>query len=107
MNPNQRESVWDYPRPPKIEPCKNGVRVEVNGHVIAKSGRAWRLLETSHPPTYYVPREDVRSEFLAESPHRSFCEFKGTALYWDLKVGARISRSAPGATLSQTRRICH
>ena len=94
MNPTQRESVWDYPRPPKIEPCKNNVRVEFNGHIIAKSGRAWRLLETSHPPTYYVPREDVRIEFLAESPHRTFCEFKGRALYWDLKVGDRISRNA-------------
>ena len=51
-----QESVWDYPRPPKVEPCKRRERVEFNGQTIADTSRASRLLETSHPPTYYIPR---------------------------------------------------
>jgi uncharacterized protein (DUF427 family) len=89
-----QESVWDYPRPPRAEPCSNRVRVEFNGETIADTTRAWRLLETSHPPVYYIPREDVRTEFLQASAKRTFCEFKGEAGYWDLQVGARISRDA-------------
>lgn len=89
-----RESVWDYPRPPRIEPCRHPVRVEFNGESIAVSTRAFRLLETSHPPSYYIPPEDVRLEFFKVSSRRSFCEFKGEACYWDLKVGARLSSGA-------------
>ena len=89
-----QESVWDYPRPPRIEPCKQRVRVEFNGQAVADTTRAWRLLETSHPPAYYIPLEDVRGEFLQASDKRTFCEFKGEACYWDLKDGARISRAA-------------
>jgi uncharacterized protein (DUF427 family) len=89
-----QESVWDYPRPPRIELSKHRVRVEFNGQTVADTKRAYRLLETSHPPSFYIPRVDVRSEFLNASPRRSFCEFKGEANYWDLQVGARISRDA-------------
>jgi len=89
-----QESVWDYPRPPRVEPCKHRVRVEFNGEAIADTTRAWRLLETSHPPAYYIPREDVQCEFVQASSRRTFCEFKGEACYWDLKIGTRISRDA-------------
>jgi uncharacterized protein (DUF427 family) len=89
-----QESVWDYPRPPRAEPCMHRVRVEFNEQAIAETTRAWRLLETSHPPAYYIPREDVQGEFLQASNRRTFCEFKGEACYWDLKVGTRISRDA-------------
>lgn len=77
------ESVWDYPRPPRVEACDLRVRVELGDDVIADSVRALRVLETSHPPTIYIPTEDihlVQSEiFLSRS--RSFCEYKGNARY--------------------------
>jgi uncharacterized protein (DUF427 family) len=87
----ERESVWNYPRPPRLEPCAHRVRVEFNGETVADSARAYRVLETSHPPAYYIPREDLKMEFLRANPRRSFCEFKGSASYWDLKVGDRES----------------
>lgn len=57
--PNQ-ESVWDYPRPPRLEPTAKHLKVIFNGLTIAETRRALRLLETSHPPSYYFPPEDVR-----------------------------------------------
>lgn len=81
------ESVWDYPRPPRIEPSTRRVRVEHGGVTIVDTANAVRVLETSHPPVYYVPRQDVRAEALTGSPRRSFCEFKGAASYWHLTVG--------------------
>ncbi len=82
-----RESVWDYPRPPRVEPVTDRIRVVVGGIAIADSTRAMRVLETSHPPTYYVPREDVRSDLLRPSPATSVCEWKGRARYWSLAGG--------------------
>ncbi len=89
-----QESVWDYPRPPRVEPSSKKLRVEFAGEVIAETSRAVRVLETSHPPAYYIPLEDVRSEFLAPSGHRSFCEFKGQASYFDLAAHGRRSSNA-------------
>jgi uncharacterized protein (DUF427 family) len=86
-----RESVWDYPRPPRLEPATRRVRVLFAGQTVADSHRALRLLETSHPPTYYVPPQDVRRELLLATPRTSFCEFKGTARYFSLRVGDRVS----------------
>lgn len=88
------ESVWDYPRPPRLEPCSRNIRVYFAGEQIAESARSLRLLETSHPPAYYVPAQDVRMKFLRASGKRSFCEFKGAASYWDLRVGERVSSAA-------------
>lgn len=104
-----QESVWDYPRPPMVKASKHRVRVEFNGETIADTMSAYRLLETSHPPTYYIPRADVQDKFLKASARRSFCEFKGEACYWDLQAGARISREAawsyasPNQTYSSLR----
>ena len=61
---------------------------------MADTTRAVRILETSHPPVYYIPREDVRSEFLRSSPHRTFCEFKGSANYWSLDANGRVAEDA-------------
>ena len=84
------ESVWDYPRPPAVEPCAARVRVELGGHTLADSTRALRVLETSHPPTIYIPPGDVRHELLAESRSRpTWCEFKGAARYLDAVVDGR------------------
>jgi uncharacterized protein (DUF427 family) len=86
-----------------VEPCKHRLRVEFNGETVADTARAYRLLETSHPPTYYIPQADVRSEFLKPSLSRSFCEFKGEARYWDLQVGSRTSRNAAWSYASPNR----
>jgi len=77
-----QESVWDYPRPPRLEPVKETVKVVLNGQVIAQSQNAMRVLETSHPPVYYIPPEDVVPGALVEAGHSTFCEFKGRAAYY-------------------------
>jgi uncharacterized protein (DUF427 family) len=78
------ESVWDYPRPPRVEPSAARVVVELDGEVLADTRRSLRVLETSHPPVYYIPAADVRTDRLAPSARRStWCEFKGTATYFD------------------------
>jgi uncharacterized protein (DUF427 family) len=92
--PSNQESVWDYPRPPRLEPTTRHIRVVFNGQTIADSQRALRILETSHPPVYYIPLDDVRGEYLLRTPRLSFCEFKGGASYWTLRVGERVSENA-------------
>lgn len=84
-----QESVWDYPRPPRAEPTNKHVRVVFNGEVIAETRRAVRVLETSHPPVYYIPPEDIRMEFFSLTKKHTFCEFKGSADYWMLRLGGR------------------
>jgi uncharacterized protein (DUF427 family) len=89
-----QESVWDYPRPPRVEPTGKRIRVIFNGVVIADTTRAKRVLETSHPPSYYIPPEDIKTEYLTATKQRTFCEFKGAASYWTIKVGDRVSDNA-------------
>lgn len=88
VGPGQ-ESVWDYPRPPRVEASTRRLRVVVAGQLIAESSAGKRLLETSHPPTWYIPPADVRMELLRPGGRRSHCEFKGTAHYYDLVIGER------------------
>ena len=88
-----RESVWDYPRPPRIEPTERRIRVLFEGITIADSTACLRLLETSHPPTYYIPPGDVRVDLLKRTDRRSVCEFKGAATYFSLEVGGRLSEN--------------
>jgi uncharacterized protein (DUF427 family) len=86
-----QESVWSYPRPPSAEVTGRHVVVELGGRVIADSRRAVRVCETSHPPVYYVPREDLVPGVLRRGAGGSFCEFKGLATYWDAEVdGVRV-----------------
>jgi uncharacterized protein (DUF427 family) len=82
------ESVWDYPRPPRVELSSRRVRIVLGGAVIADSSHAHRVLETSHPPVYYVPSEDIAPGALSgpRGP-QTFCEFKGTAAYHDVSGG--------------------
>ncbi len=90
-----QESVWDYPRPPKVEPVGAPVRVEFAGRTIANSERAQRVLETSSPPTIYIPPDDVEDDLLRPSDGRTtYCEWKGTASYLDVVVGDRIAARA-------------
>jgi uncharacterized protein (DUF427 family) len=87
--------VWDYPRPPRLERISRRVVVEFGGVVVADSCRALRMLETSHPPTYYLPPEDVRTDLLVPSGRRgSYCEWKGAARYWHVRVDGREARDA-------------
>lgn len=88
VGPGQ-ESVWDYPRPPSAEVTERHVVVEFAGHVVADTRRAVRVCETSHPPVYYVPREDVAEDVLHRAGGGSWCEWKGAATYWDLVVDGR------------------
>ena len=82
-----QESVWDYPRPPRLERSDEHVVVEHRGVVVADSTSTWRVLETSQPPAYYLPPDDVDLSLLRPSATRTFCEWKGTAAYLDLTVG--------------------
>lgn len=89
------ESVWDYPRPPRLEPAGARLRIVHRGVVLADTSRGLRILETSHPPVYYLPPSDVAMEHLQPSSQRgSFCEFKGVASYWDVGVAGEVSRAA-------------
>jgi uncharacterized protein (DUF427 family) len=79
--------VWDYPRPPAVRACERRVRVEWAGEVLADSLQALRVLETSHPPTIYIPPADVRLDLLtASDAGLTWCEFKGEARYLDALV---------------------
>lgn len=89
-----QESVWDYPRPPRLEDSSRHIRVVFNGVTIADSRRTKRVLETSHPPVYYIPLDDVRQDCLQPSQRTTFCEWKGAAQYFDLVVGDRKVENA-------------
>ncbi len=89
-----QESVWDYPRPPRLEPTDRHLVVRFADVTVADTRRAYRVLETSQPPAYYLPPDDVALDLLVPSTHRTFCEWKGTAHYFDLVVGDRVSREA-------------
>lgn len=89
-----QESVWDYPRPPRLEPTDELVEVEFGNRVIARTTRALRVLETSHPPTYYLPVEDVEPGVLRPASGTSVCEWKGRAVYYDVVAGDHIAERA-------------
>jgi uncharacterized protein (DUF427 family) len=77
-----QESVWDYPRPPRVEAAQETLRVVIGGEVLAETQRGLRVLETAGPPVYYFPRADVRMDRLRPGQHASVCEWKGEASYW-------------------------
>ncbi len=89
-----QESVWDYPRPPRLTPEARLVRVEFAGIALAESTRALRVLETGGPPVYYLPAVDVRTEHLEPTDESSLCEWKGIAHYWSLRVADRFAENA-------------
>ena len=89
-----QESVWDYPRPPRLEASESRIRVVFAGVTIAESQRSLRVLETSHPPVYYLPPEDVLMQHLQQSEQQTFCEFKGSASYWTVVVNSQKAKDA-------------
>ncbi len=89
-----QESVWDYPRPPRVEATDKRIQIILNGEKIADTTRAFRVLETSHPPVYYIPPEDIRMEYLVQTSRRTVCEFKGAASYWTVRINGRTVENA-------------
>ena len=90
----RQESVWDYPRPPRVEATAERVVVRFGGRVVADTADAVRVLETSHPPVYYLPRSAFAAGVLVEAPGSSLCEFKGAARYLDVQVGDAVAPRA-------------
>ncbi|MFC5040462.1 DUF427 domain-containing protein [Ornithinimicrobium kibberense] len=86
--------MWDYPRPPRVEPSEALVVVELGGTTVARTTRSLRVLETSHPPTYYLPRAAFVPGVLRPTDGSSFCEWKGAASYLDLVAGGRTAARA-------------
>lgn len=84
------EDVWSYPRPPALDPSDELVVVVLGGVEVARTTSAVRVLETSHPPTYYLPVADVADGVLRPVDGRTMCEFKGLAAYFDLVAGDRV-----------------
>jgi uncharacterized protein (DUF427 family) len=89
-----QESVWDYPRPPRVEARPERIVVRLGGEVVADTTSAYRVLETSHPPVWYLPRDAFVEGALAPGEGRSMCEFKGTARYVDVRGGGTTASSA-------------
>jgi uncharacterized protein (DUF427 family) len=98
-----QESVWAYPRPPRLEPTARRLRVVFAGRTIADTVRGYRVLETSHPPVYYIPPADIDFAAVATTAGSSFCEFKGRAAYYDLVWDGRRSERAAWAYPSPSR----
>lgn len=89
-----QESVWDYPRPPAVLAVDKHIVVRFGGIILADTTCAIKVMETSHPPVYYIPPSDVRLDLCELSPHHTFCEYKGQASYYTVRTGASEARNA-------------
>lgn len=89
-----QESVWDYPRPPRLEDSSKHIQVIFNGVIIADTTQSKRVLETSHPPVYYILLEDIKQEYLQPTSRATFCEWKGQAAYYTVMVGDKSASNA-------------
>ncbi len=87
-----QQSVWSYPRPATAQACDHHIKIIHRGIVVAETRRGVRTLETSHPPSYYFPRQDIAFEFLRTSTRSSMCEWKGQAAYFDVQIGDETLR---------------
>ena len=87
------ENVQSYPRPPRLEPVPHRIRVRFADRMIVDTQNAFRVLETHHPPTYYIPPDDCDCELRAIAGH-TYCEWKGAASYYDVLAGGRTARRA-------------
>lgn len=85
-----QESVWDYPRPPRVEPVRDRIRAVVDGRLLADTVQAVRVLETAGAPVYYVPPTDVALDRLRENDRQTACEWKGSASYFDYVDDERV-----------------
>lgn len=89
-----QESVWDYPRPPRLESVSSVIEVVLGGVTVARTNHALRVLETSHPPTYYLPVSDFAAGSLRPTTGQSLCEWKGLASYFDVVAGSAVAARA-------------
>lgn len=89
-----QESVWDYPRPPRVEAVPERVTIRLGRETIVDTSGAVRVLETSHPPVYYLPIDDFVAGSLMDASGSSFCEFKGAARYLDVRGGGLVRAGA-------------
>ena len=101
-----QESVWDYPRPPRLEPVRKHIQIVFNGVTLADTRRAYRVLETSHPPVYYLPPDDIQMQYLSPAPGAVSASGRArrgtTPLRW-----ATGSRKLPrGTTRTRRRSSC-
>ena len=87
------ESVWDYPRPPRLERTDALLEVVLGGEVVASTTEGWRVLETSHPPTYYLPATSFADGVLRPVDGSTWCEWKGAASYFDVVTPERTIRA--------------
>jgi uncharacterized protein (DUF427 family) len=97
-----QESVWDYPRPPRLEEFRGSITIELGGRTIASTDRGWRVLETTHPPTYYLPPSAFVDGVLRRAAGSSWCEWKGAASYYDLVTNATTAARAAWTYLDPT-----
>ncbi len=88
------ERVWDYPRPPRLEAVPQRIRIVLGGETIAETSAAFRVLETTHPPSYYLPPGAFVPGALVKSARSSFCEWKGRAAYWTIRGGGKVAVDA-------------
>ena len=86
--------MWDYPRPPRVEPSRETIEITLGGQVVARTTTSYRVLETSHPPTYYLPRAAFADGVLRPADGSTYCEWKGEAAYFDLVTAQRVAPRA-------------
>jgi uncharacterized protein (DUF427 family) len=89
IGPGQ-ESVWAFPRPTVAERTAAHIVIEHHGMIVADTRASVRTLETSHPPSYYIPPSDIAPGVLRQTRGSSFCEWKGAAVYWDVVIGTIV-----------------
>lgn len=100
------ENVWDYPRPPRLEKVEDEVVIVFNGKEIVRTTESYRVLETSHPPTFYIPRKDIDMNALQPSDSRkTFCEWKGSASYFDVVVDGKAQKAAAWTYIKPSKRF--
>jgi uncharacterized protein (DUF427 family) len=98
-----QESVWDYPRPPRLEKVDKKIEIVFCGQTLADTNGAYRVLETSHPPVYYLPPADIQMQYLQLTDRGSFCEWKGTAVYYHVIGRERTVENAAWTYPSPTK----
>ena len=97
-----QESVWDYPRPAILQDTDKHLKIICHGIVLAETNKGKRVLETSHPPTYYFPAEDVKLEYLIETPKQLTCEWKGRYQYYDISIDEKYIKEAAWRYIQST-----
>ena len=102
-----QESVWDYPSPARWGNSNKQIKIICNGIILASSNQAKRVIETSHPPTYYIPSQDIQMQYLVATSKKSWCEWKGKSSYYDISIGEKYIPSAAWSYCEPTLEFSH